>query len=36
MNTSDALVRVRERQWTAPEVSTLLEFMESSKRGFIR
>ena len=36
LNTGDALAKVRERQWTAPEVSTLIEFMESSKRGFIR
>jgi UDP-N-acetylglucosamine acyltransferase len=36
MNTSDALISVREKQWTTPEVSTLIEFMESSKRGFIR
>ncbi len=36
MNTSDALAKVREKQWTAPEVSTLVQFMESSQRGFIR
>jgi UDP-N-acetylglucosamine acyltransferase len=36
MNTSDALAKVRERQWSTPDVSTLIEFMESSERGFIR
>jgi UDP-N-acetylglucosamine acyltransferase len=36
LNTSDALAKVKENQWTAPEVSTLIEFMESSERGFIR
>jgi UDP-N-acetylglucosamine acyltransferase len=36
MNTSDALAKVRERQWSAPEVFTLVEFMESAGRGFIR
>ncbi len=36
LNTGDALTKVKERQWTAPEVSTLIEFMESSERGFIR
>ncbi len=36
LNTTDALARVRENHWTAPEVFTLVEFMESSERGFIR
>lgn len=36
MNTGDALAQVRQKKWTAPEVSTLIDFMESSERGFIR
>jgi UDP-N-acetylglucosamine acyltransferase len=36
MNTGDALAKIKERQWSAPEVSSLIEFMESSERGFIR
>jgi UDP-N-acetylglucosamine acyltransferase len=36
LNTSDALARVRERQWTAPEVEVLISFIERSERGFIR
>ena len=36
LNTGDALVKIRERQWTSPEISILVEFMESSERGFIR
>jgi UDP-N-acetylglucosamine acyltransferase len=36
LNAGDALARVREEKWTAPEVTVLIEFMESSKRGFIR
>jgi UDP-N-acetylglucosamine acyltransferase len=36
MNTGDALAKIKERQWAAPEVSSLIEFMESSERGFIR
>jgi UDP-N-acetylglucosamine acyltransferase len=36
LNTGDALARIREQQWTAPEVSALVEFIESSERGFIR
>ncbi|MBZ5497911.1 MAG: acyl-ACP--UDP-N-acetylglucosamine O-acyltransferase [Acidobacteriia bacterium] len=36
LNTSDALVKAREGTWTAPEVAVLLEFIESSERGFIR
>jgi len=36
LNTSDALNRLRERAWTAPEVSTLVQFIETSQRGFIR
>jgi UDP-N-acetylglucosamine acyltransferase len=36
LNTGDALAKAREIAWTAPEVAVLLEFMESSQRGFIR
>jgi UDP-N-acetylglucosamine acyltransferase len=36
LNTHDALSQARERQWTAPEVETLLRFVETSERGFIR
>lgn len=36
LNTGDALARVRERQWSAPEVATLIEFIETSARGFMR
>jgi UDP-N-acetylglucosamine acyltransferase len=36
MNTSDALGKVKETQWGSAEVATLLEFIESSERGFIR
>ncbi len=36
MNAGEALAKVKEKQWTAPEVATLIEFMESSERGFIR
>ena len=36
LNTSDALARVREKQWTAPEVEVLISFIEKSERGFIR
>jgi UDP-N-acetylglucosamine acyltransferase len=36
MNTGDALAKVREVEWTAPEVSTLIAFIEKSERGFIR
>ena len=36
LNTSDALAKVKEREWTAPEVAILVEFMKSSERGFIR
>jgi UDP-N-acetylglucosamine acyltransferase len=36
MNTGDALRKAKEQQWTAPEVATLIEFMESSERGFVR
>jgi UDP-N-acetylglucosamine acyltransferase len=35
-NTEEALAEARARQWTAPEVTTLIDFMESSERGFIR
>ena len=36
LNTGDALARVQEMQWNAPEVRLLIDFMEHSKRGFIR
>jgi UDP-N-acetylglucosamine acyltransferase len=36
MNTSDALKRARESVWSAAEVETLLSFIETSERGFIR
>ncbi len=36
LNTSDALARVRDQQWSAPEVKVLIEFIETSERGFIR
>jgi UDP-N-acetylglucosamine acyltransferase len=36
LNTSDALARMREQGWNAPEVAILVEFMQSSARGFIR
>jgi UDP-N-acetylglucosamine acyltransferase len=36
LNTSDALNRMRDRAWTAPEVSVLVQFIETSQRGFIR
>ncbi len=36
MNTGDALVKTKEKQWVSPEVATLIEFIESSERGFIR
>ncbi len=36
MNTGDALKKVREKQWISPEVAVLLDFIETSERGFIR
>jgi UDP-N-acetylglucosamine acyltransferase len=36
LNTGDALPRVREREWSAAEVKTLIRFIETSERGFIR
>ncbi len=36
MNTRDALIQMRDKRWDAPEVAILVEFMESSERGFIR
>jgi UDP-N-acetylglucosamine acyltransferase len=36
LNTGDALAKVRETQWTAPEVALLIGFIESSERGFIK
>jgi UDP-N-acetylglucosamine acyltransferase len=36
MNTGEALAKVQEQQWTAPEVGALIDFITSSERGFIR
>jgi UDP-N-acetylglucosamine acyltransferase len=36
MNTGEALKKAKEQPWSAQEVFTLIEFMESSERGFIR
>jgi UDP-N-acetylglucosamine acyltransferase len=36
MNTGEALAKIREQPWSSPEVSALIEFMESSERGFVR
>lgn len=36
LNTSDALVRLAERGTMAPEVDLLVDFIRTSKRGFIR
>jgi UDP-N-acetylglucosamine acyltransferase len=36
LNTSDALKQVREKEWRAPEVAILIQFMETSEHGFIR
>ncbi len=35
-NTGEAILEARQSQWTAQESAVLLEFMESSERGFIR
>jgi UDP-N-acetylglucosamine acyltransferase len=35
LNTSEALKQVREKEWRAPEVATLIEFIETSEHGFI-
>jgi UDP-N-acetylglucosamine acyltransferase len=36
MNTGDALKEAKKGEWTAPEVATLIKFIETSERGFIR
>jgi len=36
LNTRDALAKARERKSTVPEVDTLIRFIETSKRGFMR
>ena len=36
MNTGEALAGVKAETWTFPEVTFLIEFIESSERGFIR
>lgn len=36
LNTGEALARFREREWASREVATLISFIETSERGFIR
>ncbi|NLT65239.1 MAG: acyl-ACP--UDP-N-acetylglucosamine O-acyltransferase [Acidobacteria bacterium] len=36
LNTGDALAEIRGKEWSAPEIATLIGFIESSERGFIR
>lgn len=36
LNTGDAVRRARAEQWSAPEVTVLLEFVETAHRGFVR
>jgi len=36
LNTRDAIDKVKAAAWTFPEVMLLVEFIESSKRGFIK
>jgi UDP-N-acetylglucosamine acyltransferase len=36
MNTGEALAKAKETQWTSPEVRTMIDFIETSERGFIR
>jgi len=36
LNTSEALKLAREQQWLTPEAATLMNFIETSERGFIR
>jgi UDP-N-acetylglucosamine acyltransferase len=36
LNTGDALAKAREYTWTSSEVATLIGFIETSERGFIR
>jgi len=36
LNTSEALANVKTETWAFPEVTLLVEFIESSERGFIR
>lgn len=36
MNTGEAVRRIREQEWASPEVFALIEFIESSQRGFVR
>jgi UDP-N-acetylglucosamine acyltransferase len=36
MITGDALMQVKEKTWASPEVATLIDFIETSERGFIR
>jgi UDP-N-acetylglucosamine acyltransferase len=36
LNTGDALAKAKEQEWSAPEIATIIDFMESATRGFIR
>jgi UDP-N-acetylglucosamine acyltransferase len=36
LNTGDALAAAREHTWTSSEVATLIGFIETSERGFVR
>jgi UDP-N-acetylglucosamine acyltransferase len=36
LNTSDALAKVKESEWAAPEVAVLIQFIESAERGFVK
>ncbi len=36
LNTGDALAKVRQENWASPEGNTLIDFVASSERGFIR
>ncbi len=36
LNTGEAMKLAREQEWTAPEVETLMRFIETAERGFIR
>jgi UDP-N-acetylglucosamine acyltransferase len=36
LNTGDALAKAREHTWTSSEVATLIGFIETSERGFVR
>jgi UDP-N-acetylglucosamine acyltransferase len=36
MNTGEALAKAKEHPWATPEAAALIQFIESSERGFIR